>query len=222
VIERVVPAGVAVAETRTDLDEPLHPAEEAAVARAVPRRRQEFRTVRACARTALAELGVDRPPLVPGERGAPSWPAGVVGSMTHCDGYRAAAVARTTTAAGLGIDAEPHGPLPDGVLDLVASTSEREHLADLARRDPAVRWDRVLFSAKESVYKTWSPLTGAWLAFEEVLLTVEPGPGAGGFTAQLLARPAPPHDGVVPTALAGRWLVEDGLVVTGVVLPGRP
>ncbi len=29
-----------------------------------------------------------RYPILPGERGAPGWPVGVVGSMTHCDGYR--------------------------------------------------------------------------------------------------------------------------------------
>ncbi|MFD3676463.1 hypothetical protein [Streptomyces sp. NPDC058613] len=39
----------------------------------------------------------------------PVWPSGIVGSMTHCTGYRAAAVARTGHLVALGVDAEPNG-----------------------------------------------------------------------------------------------------------------
>ncbi|MQS37792.1 4'-phosphopantetheinyl transferase, partial [Streptomyces katsurahamanus] len=58
-------------------DIPLFPEEEAALARAVERRRREFTTVRGCARRALAGLGLSAAPLVPGVRGAPVWPDGV-------------------------------------------------------------------------------------------------------------------------------------------------
>ena len=77
-------------------------------------------------------------PVLPGERGAPRWPAGVVGSMTHCAGYRAAALVRAADLASLGIDAEPHGPLPEGVLRRVALPAERERLR-AAGRAPARR-----------------------------------------------------------------------------------
>nr|WP_284287855.1 hypothetical protein [Angustibacter aerolatus] len=73
------------------------------------------------ARQALRSLGVAPAPLPRGERGAPAWPLGVVGSITHCDGYRGAAVAAATECAAVGVDAEPAAPLPDGVLATVAT-----------------------------------------------------------------------------------------------------
>ena len=92
--------------------------------------------------------------------------------MTHCAGYRAAARRpRPATWPRVGIDAEPHGPLPDGVLDAIALARGAAALARLAAR-PDVRWDRLLFSAKESVYKAWFPLTRRWLGFEAEGLNV--------------------------------------------------
>jgi 4'-phosphopantetheinyl transferase EntD len=212
----LLPQGVQAAEAFEDPDPAdvfLFPEEEAAVAKAVDKRRREFSTVRHCARRALAGLGRTAVPLVPGLRGAPGWPADVVGSMTHCDGYRAAAVAHRADGASLGIDAEPHGPLPDGVLDAVSLPRERALLAELSGHAPSVHWDRLLFSAKESVYKTWFPLTGAWLGFEDAELTVDP--DAGTFTARLLREG---HDaaGRRLHAFAGRWQTARGLVVTAV------
>ena len=48
-------------------------------------------------------------------------------------------------------------------------------LAALARAVPLTHWGRLLFSAKEAVYKAWYPLTGRWLGFEEARLTIDPG-----------------------------------------------
>ena len=53
----------------------------------------------------------------------------------------------------LGLDAEPNEALPDGVLDMIALEDEKARLAELTAAAPAVCWDRLLFSAKESVYK---------------------------------------------------------------------
>jgi 4'-phosphopantetheinyl transferase EntD len=217
VIERLLPAGVASAETRTDpADAVLFPAEAAVVAGAVDKRRREFTTVRHCARAALARLGQAAGPILPGLRGAPVWPDGIVGSMTHCVGYRAAAVAPASVLTGLGIDCEPHEPLPGGVLDVVASPAERAHLTALAWARPGTCWDRLLFSAKESVYKVWSPLTGEWLDFLEADLSIDP--VARTFTARLLV-PGPTVGGGPLTSLSGRFLIDDGIVFTAVVLP---
>ena len=71
----------------------LFPEEEQIIARAVPARRRDYATVRSCARACLARLGYPRVPILPGVGGAPIWPVGVRGSMTHCAGYAAAAVA---------------------------------------------------------------------------------------------------------------------------------
>ncbi|WP_442812969.1 hypothetical protein OG930_28490 [Streptomyces sp. NBC_01799] len=46
-------------------------------------------------------------PIPPSPFGAPVRPPGVVGSITHCTGYRAAAVALRARVLSVGIDAEP-------------------------------------------------------------------------------------------------------------------
>jgi 4'-phosphopantetheinyl transferase EntD len=208
--EEILPANVAVADAFTDPpDLMLYPEEEALVARAVPGRRLEFTTARWCARSALSQLGLPPEPILTGERGVPVWPRGVVGSLTHCTGYRAAALARAREFASLGIDAEPHGVLPDGVCDIIARPEEMDALAELTTAVPGVHWDRLLFSAKESVYKAWFPLTGLWLGFEDASVTIDPAHGR--FTVRLVT-PEP------MTALAGRWVVRHGLILTSIVV----
>ncbi|MEU6819257.1 4'-phosphopantetheinyl transferase superfamily protein [Streptomyces atriruber] len=207
---------VTVVETHDDpADAVLFPEEEAVVANAVAKRRNEFTTVRHCARTALARIGVPPAPILPGHRGAPGWPDGVVGSMTHCAGYRAAVVARAGEVISVGIDAEPGEPLRDpDVLNLVADETERAVLASLGSRQPATPWDRLLFSAKESVYKTWFPLTGRWLGFEDARVELA---ADGTFTARLLVE-GPMVQGVELKGFSGRWIVRDGIAATAIVL----
>ena len=194
----------------------LFPEEEEVIAKAVDKRRREFTTARACARTALAKLGLPPVPIVPGFRGAPQWPAGVVGSITHCQGYRACAVAHDSDIVTIGLDAEPHDGLPDGVLDAVSLASERVRLAELTAAVPGVCWDRLLFCAKESVYKAWFPLTSRWLGFEEACVDFDP--AAKSFTARLLV-PGPVVNGRPLTGFSGRWLVSGGLIVAAIVIP---
>ncbi|MEV7014031.1 4'-phosphopantetheinyl transferase superfamily protein [Streptosporangium sp. NPDC051022] len=213
-IEKILPSWVASAEAFGDPpDAALLPEEEAAVARAVDKRRREFTTARHCARQALGRLGLPPVPILPGERGAPGWPRGVTGAITHCAGYRAAAV--SLEALTVGIDAEPHEPLPDGVLPAVSLPDER---SALKRLGGGIHWDRLLFSAKESVYKAWFPLARRWLDFEEAHVTFAP---SGGFTARLLV-PGPLVAGRRLTGFTGQWLVADGLLVTAIAVPGGP
>ncbi|MET7574030.1 4'-phosphopantetheinyl transferase superfamily protein [Streptomyces sp. NPDC005492] len=223
-IEELLPDSVVTVETHGDerlQDAPLYPEEEARVARAVPKRRREFTAVRACARRAMEKLGVPAQAIPPGAHGAPTWPDGVIGSMTHCDGYCAAALARAGDLASLGIDAEPHAPLPDGVLSSVSLPAEQARLARLSAERPAVHWDRLLFSAKESVYKAWFPLTGKWLDFSEADIELFADPGdepRGGLRARLLV-PGPVVDGERLDVFEGRWSVGRGLVATAITVP---
>lgn len=217
-LEQILPEVVLSAEC---VGEPpaggLFPAEETAVADAVDRRRREYAAVRRCARACLRRLGYDDQPLLAGVDGAPGWPAGARGSMTHCEGYAAAAVVAARHAAAIGIDAEPDLPLPDGVADLVATPLERERLSALPRDADGPCWDRLLFSAKEAVFKAWSPLTGEWLDPEDTEVRFEP--AAGTFTAAVAAGRRP---GVARrmTGFDGRWTRADGILVTAVVLGG--
>src|SRR5258708_4350783 len=82
-------------------DGELFAAEAVLVAGASQKRQREFTGARVCARLALARAGIRPAPVIPGPSGAPQWPAGMVGSMTHCDGYRGAAVGRAETFAAI-------------------------------------------------------------------------------------------------------------------------
>lgn len=219
-IQQILPAAVAATEAFSDPPHvSLFPEEKDAIARAVEKRRREFATARACARESLARLGIAPSPIPRGPDGAPRWPDGVTGSITHCADYRACAVARTSDVASIGIDAEPNAATPDGVVKTVTDQAEREHLAGLSASRPDVHWDRLLFSAKESVYKTWFPLTGRWLGFGDARISIDPGNGT--FTARLLI-PGPLVNGNRRDSFEGRWIAREGLIVTAVVLDARP
>ncbi|MFJ8043914.1 4'-phosphopantetheinyl transferase [Kitasatospora sp. NPDC096147] len=231
-IERIL--GEAVAAVDSTVDTPgseLYPAERAAVAKAVAGRQAEYATVRACARRAMERLGLPAAPVPVGEHGEPLWPAGVVGSMTHCTGYRAAALGLARDVRAIGIDAEPNAALKDGVLEAVSLPAERVWVRQLTDSHPGVAWDRLLFSAKEAVYKAWFPLTRRRLDFDQALITVDrargtfearllvPGPMTGPVTGPVPDPVPGPGDGPGPTVLPGRWLAHGGLVLTAVALP---
>lgn len=238
-IDRILVPGLQSAEVFEDKafadkagpEDGLFPEELRQISRAVGTRRAEYASVRRCARDAMRRLGVGPAPLPKGDRGAPQWPRGIVGSMTHTDGYRAAAVGYAMQFRSVGIDAEADGPLPEGVLSSVSLPGERGRIeAAAACAGSAVHWDRLLFSAKESTYKAWYPLTGRWLGFGDADITCTldsaPQPDAadadgpvavGRFRSRILV---PGHtDGGAPLdRLDGRWIAAGGLVITAVVV----
>lgn len=185
------------------------PDEEPLIEGAVAARRAEFATARACARQALRNLGLSAGPILRGAKREPLWPAGIVGSITHCKGYRAAAVARAVDVLTIGIDAEPHAEIEARVAAKVLDDAER---AWIAAAPPGIHWDRLIFSAKESVYKAWFPLARRWLGFEQAHVAIDP--DAHTFQARLLIDPP----AGVPAEFHGRYLIENGLVLTAIVM----
>lgn len=220
VIEEIVPKPAASAESfGGSLGTGLFPEEATLVARATEKRRQEFTTGRECARGALAALGVAAAPILRGYRGAPQWPDGIVGSITHCAGYCAAAVARTEELLTIGLDAEPNAPLPGGVLELVSLPAERARLRALAALSSSMSWDRLLFCAKEAVYKAWFPLTGRWLGFADADITIDARERS--FTARLQV-PAPAVNGAPLTSFTGTWLANEDLILAAIAVTVLP
>ena len=215
----LLPPFVSAVETREDrLDVELFPEEELALGDAVEKRRREFVTGRACAREALAGLGLPPSPLGSGTKGEPLWPPGVVGSITHCEGYRACAVARSSSALMLGIDAERNAPLREGVWEEVAHGRERQLRG--ADAGGGYHLDATLFSAKEAIFKAWYPLARRWLGFGDAEVRID---SSGAFTARLLV-PGPEVSGAPLRDLAGRWAADGDVVVTAVLVPtqGEP
>jgi enterobactin synthetase component D / holo-[acyl-carrier protein] synthase len=215
-LELILPAEV---ESQECFGQPpdgvLFPEEQQIIAHAVETRQRDFAAVRSCARACLGRLGYPQVPILPGLGGAPTWPAGVQGSMTHCAGYAAAAVSHHRRILAIGIDAEPDAPLPDGVLDLIATAAEQDHLAMTQPEPDSPNFDRLLFSAKESVYKAWFPLVGEWLDHHEVEILINPHNQT--FKAQL-SRNGLTVGGRQIRHLHGRWTRKQGILATAVVL----
>lgn len=150
--------------------DPLLPQEAAMAGRMHLRRRREFSAGRMVARRATQRLGISPLPLLKGQHGEPLWPEGIVGSITHCAHYCAAAVALGSDYRGIGIDAEPHQPLPEEVRPHVLHPREIAWIASVSSKH--IAWDTLIFSAKEAFYKLWFPLTKIWCEFNEAYIQI--------------------------------------------------
>lgn len=138
------------------------------LARAVPKRRREFLAGRLCARRALRQAGyaLDAPVAI-GERRAPAWPPGFVGSIAHSHGTAWSVVASQADYRGLGIDLE----------EIVTPASTRKLSATVLRpeeRGPTLpaglseeQFLSLVFSAKESLFKCLHPITLARFGFQD-------------------------------------------------------
>ena len=190
---------------------PLFAEEEEAVARAVEKRRRDFMLGRTCARSALARLGLEPTAIPVGPKRAPTWPAGVVGTITHCEGLAAAAVAWQDSYAGIGLDAELAAPLEPALARLICTPAERERQAGSAPPE-GTDWTKLTFSAKESVHKAVAPMSGITLGFHDVELAfdeMEPT-----FRALLVGEK---KQGLPDfERLVGRYRIRDGFVITAV------
>ncbi|MFC3504230.1 4'-phosphopantetheinyl transferase [Micromonospora krabiensis] len=218
-MRELLPPEVAVAVAGPDdWTGQLLAAEQACLSeRAVEGRRRDFTAGRVCARRAMTTLGLPPAAVVAAADRSPVWPSGVVGTITHTRGYCAAAAAHVTAVRSVGMDAEQHRELNEGVRRMICLPEEEERLVALPG---GISWPAVLFSAKETVYKVWHPVVGTWLDFTDA--HVELDPDAGTFTARIApARlaAAPVED--PPGRVHGRFVVADGLVRTAAVLPLR-
>jgi 4'-phosphopantetheinyl transferase EntD len=214
-VQDLLPQWVAVEVAgEADYAAELLPAEAAGLsARAVASRRREFTAGRTCARRALSRLGVHDHPLVPSPNRAPIWPDGTTGSITHTAGYCAAAVARRSDVLAVGIDAERRTILPANIRSSICRPEELQWCAERPDED---WWPAVFFSAKEVVYKLWSPIVGTWLDFLDASLTIDT--AAGEFEAQILPERLRKSPGAPPT-FRGRFNAAPDLVRSaGVVI----
>ena len=197
----------------------LKPEEAQSVARAVPKRIQEFAAGRQCARRALAELGrVDVPIPVADDR-QPIWPAGVVGSITHTVGLCAAVVAERTRVEALGVDTELCGAVKPELWQTICVAEESAWIRALPPGERAAAVT-LLFSAKEAFYKCQYPLVGERLSFDDLCVTVLAwGQSQGAFGV----RPVRPirlfERSGAAESLRGAYRVHENFVSAGVCLP---
>lgn len=189
----------------------LWPAEKEAMRRAVPARRQEFAAGRGAAREALSALGLPAAAITVGGDRAPVWPGGVVGSISHAAGFAVALVARAEDSLAVGIDIEPHEPLPQDVVTTILRRDEA------APDDPLAA--RAVFAAKEATYKALYPLMKEIWDFGDLGIRLDR--DATRFAA-ILHRPAGRFG--AGTRLDGHLFTGQGLCLAALLLPvdGQP
>ncbi|MEM9580913.1 MAG: 4'-phosphopantetheinyl transferase superfamily protein [Pseudomonadota bacterium] len=162
--------GAAVTDPRAPTG-PLWPEETPAIARAIPKRRDEFTAGRDAARAAMRDLGVTPAAIPQGADRAPIWPAELTGSIAHCDHICIAAVAPIKECVSLGLDIEPATPLADDLIPTVCTAGERRWLE--AHPNPGLAAKKI-FCAKEAVYKAQYPLSRTLIGFDAVEITFSP------------------------------------------------
>lgn len=203
-------------------------AEARSVERAVDKRRREFAAGRALARELFARFGLEPPlrgaPLLNDADRVPVWPAGVVGSITHCSSLCAVAIASARHSAGIGLDVEPAEPLKTELEPQILRDGDAACLRGLPHH--ARHLGGVLtFSIKEAVYKAIYPTYRRFLDFHEVGLTeiaLESDSSADvrGMFEVLVHVPdaAPPGR----PRIVGRFRIASGHIAAAVVLPPLP
>jgi 4'-phosphopantetheinyl transferase EntD len=214
---RLFPVGVTVAELRSAVGaEVLRPEEIRDSEGFAPKRLREFAGGRACARRALAEFGHGGAALRRGPDRRPIWPAGIVGSITHSNGYCAAAAAPSHLFRAIGLDAERVGVeralWPQ--ICLPAEIDWLESLPEKLRTTAAT----LIFSAKEAFYKCLCGVGSGWLEFHDVAVRIE-GLELAENGAVLAEQLRSDECSVSATrALTGAFLIDGDLVMTGLAL----
>jgi enterobactin synthetase component D len=194
----------------------------ARVAGAVRKRQVEFAAGRFCAREALRQIGCASADASFGWRdhGAPDWPTGIVGAITHSAGVASAAVASTVDAHAIGLDVER----------LLKRDVARETLAHIATRDEvstcgdAAGWSEaealtLVFSAKETIFKCLYAAVGRYFDFHDAEI-VSVDASTGRFDARLLTTLTPTL--VAGTSLEGRFERDGEMFYTGMLRVPHP
>jgi enterobactin synthetase component D len=192
---------------------PLPPAWQVAP----PERQRDFRAGRYCAQLALEELGISK--CIPNvtEHGAPAWPEGTVGSITHTLGFVSAAAAIRKRCLGLGLDVEPIASLDKAhtLAARAATTSEVFSVMDSAKTDYATAVTLIV-AAKHSLYKCLHPqIGGRSFAYLDASVDEAQLP-AGRFRARLKVTLSPSW--MSGTTVTGQVEVAGDFVYAGIAL----
>jgi len=136
-------------------------------------RRAEFTLGRMCAHEALSRFGLESEPILRNpETREPCWPDSIWGSITHSVGFAAVAAGLKNEIKGIGIDMESLSRSVDfNIRRQVCIDSELEWLESLPTKQ-ANRALRIIFSAKESIFKCLYPATKTYLTFKDAEVTI--------------------------------------------------
>lgn len=214
---RLLPDEVAIATGPVKGDYPdLFPDEEAAVLGAVRKRQDEFKAGRSLARLSLGQWGCEPTPIPRTDDRQPTWPEGFLGSISHSDFLCAAIAARTDAFVGLGVDMEPSTPLKTELRSRICRPEEMPDLdTPLDAPEGSVDRAKLVFVAKEAVFKAYYPTVGYFLGFQEARLDLDQDTPT--FRAHLVGSEPPLLNG--SGLMRGAWALAADHVVAVVVVP---
>ena len=204
-----------VRDTGADWNHLLSPTE---LADATPARRFEFLAGRACVAEAMRRVGHPGSVLPRRANGAPVWPAGMTGSITHTIGFVSAAVAPTDTAEAIGIDSEEilSAERAGRVATIFASAQEIDTVRAAGLDEQAAI--TLIFSAKEAVFKCLHAAVRRVFDFHDVRVAALSGERRR-FTAQVVQELSAAYP--AGTTISGRFDIDSRRVHTGVIVPPR-
>ena len=182
-IRDVLPGGVAFEGGRPWLPDGACPPTSP-----VTRRRREFEAGRFYARLALTSIGCSEAALPRGADRAPIWPAGFVGSISHCEGFCGAIAAKQNDFISVGLDIDTAWPIEHDLHDLIGTKDEID-IAENALPSSRGIIAKMIFVAKEAVFKAYWPKTHHFLEFGDVRIDFPP--GSDDFWATILSNDAP-------------------------------
>lgn len=193
---------------------PVSPAEEVLVERAVDKRKREFRAGRNAAHSLFSQLGIHHPDLLKATQREPAWPAGWVGSISHTQGICVVVLASTRHAASVGLDVEQATPLNPDLREMICRPEELAQINRLrAEHGAAPAYEKLIFSAKESVHKAYFPLNHHTLDFLDARIDLDW--GSQSFVASILnPEPAPK---IPIRQFEGRFLFHQDWIFTLIV-----
>lgn len=129
-----------------------------------------FRCARSLAHHLILKTGGSADgPILRAESGAPLFPAGIVGSISHTISHVTAAVGLRSECISVGIDIERlDRSIAPAIASRILTEPERSRLSDKngAETEQLLR----TFSLKESVYKAYAPLGAPALGFQDIEL----------------------------------------------------
>lgn len=213
----LLPPGIAAAELTGAGDPALLLANERkSLGRVAPIRAREFTAGRLCARAAVERFGIIDFPISARDDHRPEWPPCLIGSITHNDGFSAAAVGERRRFRAIGIDAERIGRVTCELWNHVFLSTEMNWLKRLPVPEQA-KVATLLFSAKEAFYKCQYEITEQWLEFRDVTVQCYDWElDCGSFTVRPASNVSIFENDSEP--LMGRFAVRDDLMLTAMAI----
>ena len=153
----------------------LHPAEENYFSQlSSVSRKEHYRSGRICAGEVLSKLGtLGQPVLRDPQTREPLWPEGISGAITHSGNWAAAAAGKTSDVSGIGIDLEDLERQVDSRISRHVCIPEEQKWLQECGEDFLEKNLKIIFSAKESIFKAFFPYTRTYLHFHDARILME-------------------------------------------------